>query len=103
MIAMICIDLPYYNIAGRAIKITINTLSNELCEKIKQVILSSRPRDVSEIIKSLGGCVIESENPLKITSDDKSLEIVVEPASLFSKMYWSDVARRVRDIICGST
>jgi len=99
---MLCVDLPYYNLGGRAIKITINTLSSDLCEKIKQVISSSRPRDINEIIKGLGGCIIESENPLKIISSDKSLEIVVEPASMFSKMYWGDVARRVREVICGS-
>lgn len=99
---MICVNSEFV-FMGFAIKLTISAMSSDICEKIKQIFMSKFEEfreGFKELIKGSGGCIIESEQPLKIATANKVLEILVEPASLFTRMYWRDVSNRVKLVLC---
>jgi len=98
---LICLD-RITMFRGVAVKVVISTLLDEVCEKIK---LASVIRfdNIKELIKTLGGCILESEYPLKIVSKDKNLEVVVEPGSFLTKIYWDDVAKKIKNVLCESS
>lgn len=98
---MICLD-RITMFRGVAVKVVISTLLDEVCEKIKQASVI-RFDNIKELIKSFGGCILVSERPLKIVSRDKNLEVVVEPGSFLTRIYWDDVVKKVRNVLCESS
>lgn len=100
-LSMICLDRVVM-FRGIAVKVAVSALRNEVCENIKQA-SAFRFDNIKELIKGSGGCYIESEYPLKIVSKDKNLEIIVEPGSFLTKIYWDDVAKKVKNVLCEET
>lgn len=91
---MLCIEGDY-TYMGAVVRFVIYAESEDLCDKIKQTYAKDHENALN-MLKSSGGCVIESENPLKIATKDKSVEIILEPKNMLAKMFWSEALRRIK-------
>lgn len=92
---MLCIEGDY-TYMGAVVRYAIYVDSEDLCNNIKQTYIKDHENALN-MLKSSGGCVIKSENPLRIVIKDRSMEVVLEPKNMIAKMFWSEAIRRVRD------
>lgn len=90
---MICID-KIINYSGALIKVTVNTANDMICGEI---LGHSDILKALEVVEKHGGCRLVSENPIKIVSGDGGIEIVVEPANFFAKMFWGMAVDKVKE------
>lgn len=89
---MICVDRTI-SYSGALIKIMVTTASEAICSEILGY---SDVLKAMEVVERHGGCRLLSENPIKIVSGDGAIEITVEPANFFARMYWGVAVGEVR-------
>lgn len=91
---MLCINTEY-NYLGAVVRITVETISEEICNEVKS--LSSKGyEDFTELLKKHKGCKIISENPLKIISGDETIVSVLEPVNFIAKAFWGEAIKRIK-------
>ncbi len=91
---MVCID-KVISYSGALIKIIVTTASESICEELLKY---SDVLKALEVIERHGGCQLVSENPIKMVSRDGAIEIVLEPANFFAKMYWGVAVDKVKEV-----
>lgn len=91
---MLCIDSEY-SYMGALVRIAMYATSNNICEEIKQSIAKGYEGFIN-IFRSHGGCVLVSEDPLKIASKDGNIETILEPRNYLAKMFWREAINRFK-------
>lgn len=92
---MLCIDNEY-TYMGATVRTIIYTTSTDICEEVKQVFSKGYEAAMDSIKRY--GCIIESEQPLKITSRDRGIEIVIEPKNFLAKMFWREAINKIKSL-----
>lgn len=93
---IICYD-GEYNYMGAVFRITVRTSLNEVCEYLKGIINKGYEYALNEL-KKHGKCLVLSEYPLKIITEDNSIEVVLEPRNFIAQIFWGEAVKRVKSL-----
>lgn len=94
-----CID-GEYSYRGVKARIVVYASAESVCGEVKEA-ASGGVQGVLGFIGRHGGCRVDSESPLRISSIDGEVVVEVEPANMLARMMWGTIVGRVKETCRG--
>lgn len=96
---MKCVD-ERYSYRGAVVRVVVYTSGSDVCREVREA-ASGGVSGVLGFISRHGGCYIESERPLRVSSGDGSTTVEVYPENTLAKLLWGAAVDKAKEVCRG--